>query len=482
MSTFAIIMALGIVVDDAIVVGENIFSHRKMGKGMVRAAVDGTVEVLPSVGASGGGGGGGGGVATTVLAFLPLMFVSGMMGKFIFVLPVVMISMLAASLFECIFILPCHLAHKESAVFRLLGIAFFAVSWLLSIVKWMNRRASAGLDWFINTLYAPALQTVLCWRSVFVAAAVATLIIGLASVRSGLVPFVFFPKIDTSNLNATLTFPNGTPSESTDRWTKEIEDAFWRVANRYEKAGTPVAKRSFRLVGTRLVSRGRNMSGSLGGGQGHNGSVNVELLDGSERAISSAEILREWREETGNVPGAEELSFELDARGPGGSPIEFKLLAAKEDVGQLNEAVERCKARLEEYPGLFDISDSDTPGKWEYRLRVKEDAYSLGVRAADLAETVRAAYFGNEVMRIQRGRHEVKIMVCYPREDRRSLGNFEEIRVQTADGTQRPITELADVDVVRGYTAINRQNRSEPLRLPRTSTNRPPTPRWSSER
>lgn len=456
MSSFAIIMALGIVVDDAIVVGENIFSHRNFGKSFLRAAVDGTAEVLPSVIAS---------VTTTIIAFLPLMFVAGMMGKFIFVLPVVIITMLAASLFECIFILPCHLAHHDSGLFQAMGIVFYVFSWVLRPIHWCNQAASKGMEKFISKIYGPTLQVALRWRIVFLAGIFSTLILALAAVRSGIVPYVFFPKIDSNTIDATVTFPNGTPEEVTDRWTKKIEDGFWTVAKQYEEKGTPVARRSFRLIGTKLSSRSRGLSSGLSGGNGHQGSVNVELIDGNDRAISSAEILRAWRKEVGPVPGAEELSFAVDQRGPGGKAIEFSLLAKKEDTANLQKAVERCKARLAEYPGLHDLSDSDTPGKWEFRLRIKEKAYSMGIKEMDLANTIRSTYFGSEVMRIQRGRHEVKIMVCYPRDYRRSLANFNEIRIQAPDGTQLPITELVDVKVVRGYTAINRRDQKRSITI-----------------
>ncbi len=449
LSMFAMIMALGIVVDDAIVIGENIFSHRKKGKPFFQAAVDGTAEVFPSVAAS---------VTTTVIAFLPLLFVSGIMGKFVAVLPAVVIAMLVGSLFECVFILPCHLAHRDSAVFSAIHLVFYVFSWVVRPIHWLNQKASQGMDWFIRMAYFPALGWVLRWRSVFLAGNVALLLLGVAAVRGGLIPFVFFPKIDSSEIQATVSFPNGTPAAVTDRWTRHIEDSFWRVIDQYDIPKEELTEHAFRVVGMKLSGRGRNLSSSMGGGSGHFGSVEVALVDGDRRSIPSSEIIRRWREEVGVIPGAEEVAFEVSHAGPGGVPIEFKLRAKKEDAQSLHEAVERCKTRLAEYPGVFDISDSDVPGKWEFRLRIKEDAYSMGVRPDDLANTVRAIYFGDEVMRIQRGRHEVKIMVCYPREDRRSLANFNEIRVQTPDGTQRPITELADIEVVRGYSTITRHN------------------------
>lgn len=444
LSMFAFVMAMGIIVDDAIVVGENIHTHRQMGKSALQAAIDGTFEVMPSVTTS---------VATTVIAFLPLMFVAGMMGKFIGVLPVALVAMLLISLVECFTIFPCHLAHEDSGFFRLLNTVFYAFRWVIWILKAMNRMASATLEWVVARIYRPMLIVALNNRSVVVSGAVATLIFALGMVRAGVVPFVLFEKIDSNALVASLSFPDGTPGTVTDRWTKHIEEAFWRANQRFKEQGNSVAKTSCRVVGTQVSGRPGTISVS---GASHQGSVEIELVDGESRSVSSQEILALWREEAGAVPGVENLTFDTMFGGPGGTPIEFKLVADSESGQQLEEAVERCKAKLAEYPGVFDISDDSVPGKWEYRVRVKDKAVSLGIRPADLAETVRATYYGEEVMRVQRGRHEVKIMVRYPREDRHTLANFNEIRVRTSDGIERPITELAEVDVVRGYSTIHR--------------------------
>jgi HAE1 family hydrophobic/amphiphilic exporter-1 len=446
-SMFAFIMALGIVVDDAIVVGENIFSHREMGKPFLRAAIDGAVEVAPSVIVS---------VSTTIMAFMPLLFVSGMMGKIIAVMPVVIISMLFVSLVESLTILPCHLAHRDSGIFRLFHVVFFVFAWLASCARFVNRHASSGLDWFIQTVYAPVLHTVLAYRSVFVASCVTVLVITAGLVRSGHVPMVFFPKLDSNSLVASVTFPDGTPSAVTDRWTKHIEEAFWRVAEQYEAQGTPVAKSAYRVVGSQVTGRRRPGASSVTGGASNSGSVEIELVDATERSIKSDEIVSAWREEAGRVPGVESLTFGAMAHGPGGAAIEFKMTANQQAADDLDEIVDQCKEKLAEFPGVFDIVDDSLPGKWEFRLRVKDEAIAMGVNAADLAETVRATYYGQEVMRLQRGRHEVKLMVRYPLEDRHSLAAFNEIRVRTGDGSERPLTELADIDVVRGYSQINR--------------------------
>jgi hydrophobic/amphiphilic exporter-1 (mainly G- bacteria), HAE1 family len=447
-SMFAFIMALGIVVDDAIVVGENIYAHRQMGKSVPKAAYEGAVEVMPSVIAS---------VSTTIIAFSPLLFVAGNMGKVVYLLPVVMISMLVASLLESLTILPCHLSHRDSLIFKIMDRWLFVFKWLVHLMRWFNQMASAGLAWFIKNVYSPALRLVIANRSVFVAGCISALVLTIGLVRMGVTPWVFFPKLDSFALEAKVTFPDGTPAAVTDRWTKHIEDSFWKVVEELGQNEKQIAKSSYRSVGSQIAGRGmRGATSSTSSGASHLGGVEIELVDASLRDYHSDEIVARWRKKVGRVPGVENLSFGGMAVGPGGDPIEFSLTANQQGIEHLDEVVEQCKAKLAEFPGVFDIADDSLPGKFEFRLRVKPEAMAMGVRAADLAETVRATYYGQEVMRLQRGRHEVKLMVRYPREDRHTLTRFDDIRVRTVNGAEQPLTELAEVEVVRGYSKINR--------------------------
>ncbi len=446
LSMFAFIMALGILVDDAIVVSENIHAHRQMGKTPLQAAIDGTCEVIPSVVAS---------VLTTVIAFIPLLFVAGMMGKFLSVLPIALIAMLLVSMAEAFTVLPCHLSHEESGIFRLMNLVFHAFRWVGRLFDGLNRGADRALAWYIRRIYRPTLAFALSNRRVVVALALGALIVAVGMIHGGLVPFVVFGKMDSNNLVASVAFPDGTPGSVTDRWTKHLEEAFLRVNKQFEAEGAPLYTNACRVVGTQVAGRPGAVTVS---GASHKGSVEIELVGSGARPVSSQEILTLWRKEAGPIPGVDSLTFDTMFAGPGGTPIEFKLLASKESGEQLDEAVERCKKRLAEFPGVFDVSDDSVPGKWEYRIRVKDRAVAMGVRPADLAETVRATYYGAEVMRVQRGRHEVKLMVRYPRQDRHTLANFNEIRVRTGDGVERPLNELAEVDVVRGYSVINRMD------------------------
>ena len=499
LSMFGFVMALGIVVDDAIVVGENIYAHRQMGKKDGAAALEGAAEVTPSVTAS---------VSTTVIAFMPLLFVSGVMGKFMAVMPVAIIGMLVVSLFECITILPCHLAHEDSLIFRIMGRVtrcfrwtptylaglglFVGAAWLglgrlgraqsdirgapvqalqehlvlisagvlalglLNYVPWLfshvNRIAAACLRWFVHVVYVPTLRMAVRHKLEFISGCVAVLIVALGFVRAGIVPFAIFPKLDGNAIQASVSFPDGTPADVTDRWTRRIEEGIRDVSGEYDDK---LLETVYRVVGQQVVNAGPGGGGRMSSGS-HLGSIEVELQDVSQRPVSSAEVIRRWREAVGPVPGAESLKYQSVNMGPGGIPIEFKLLAESEHVDELEAAVERCKVELAKEAGVFDIADDSTPGKWELRLRVKEDAIALGVRNADLAETVRASFYGAEVMRLQRGRYEVKLMVRYPAEERRSLTNLNEIRIRTSDGVERPLTEVADVEIVRGYSEINR--------------------------
>ncbi len=473
LSSFSFVMALGILVDDAIVVSENIFSHRQLGKPALQAAIDGTLEVAGSVISS---------VLTTIIAFVPLMFVSGIMGKFIAVMPFAMIATLTLSLFESLFVLPCHLAHDPSPltfrqqVLRLVSLLpalfRFTIGWPLAgivllvwellypvrlLVGWftqLGKPATASLDWVAGRIYTPALRFSLANPLIIFSICAASLLVTAGMVSGGIVPFVIFPKTDSNTLQANISFPDGTPPSVTEAATLQLEQAIETVNERYKAGGEPVVQLIRRSVGNAMTQQGPGADTTMVAH--HVGSLVVELVDSAERTISSDTITTEWRKETGSIPGAESITFGNQRMGPGGTPIEFKLLATREQMEQLKQAVAETMAELDRIPGVFDIKDDSSPGKWEFQINVKDSARTMGVPLAEIAETVRASYFGEEVMRLQRGRHEVKLMVRYPRDERRSLAGFDEIRVRAQDGAERPITELANVKVERGYSEINR--------------------------
>ncbi|MEM9826713.1 MAG: efflux RND transporter permease subunit [Planctomycetota bacterium] len=464
LSLFSFLVALGIVVDDAIVVGENIYAHIQMGKPLRQAAIDGTLEVLGSVSAS---------IATTVIAFSPMFFVSGVMGKFMAVIPFAVIAMLVISLWESVFILPSHLAHKHTGFFRVLGVIAFPLRPLGLILKVGNRLATRGMNELREKVYVPVLRFSLHHPSVPLGIAIMLAIVTAGMVRGGIVKSVLFPKGDNNNLQATIAFPDGTPEAETVAATRKMEQALRKVSKAWgakraadenttpeqiyktdkETAQGPV-RMTYREVGT--ITNTQNAAGG-GGSGGHVGQIFAELFDTTVRQISSEELINLWREEVGEISGAERITFSSIGVGPGGKAIEFKLLADADDEDNLLAATEAIKELLRtKYTGLSDIADDNSPGKYEYQIKVKDSAVSTGVTPEQLGKTIRNAYFGAEVMRLQRGRHEVKLMVRYSEDERRSLVDFREIRIRTADGTERPITELADIKFSRGFSEINR--------------------------
>jgi multidrug efflux pump subunit AcrB len=464
LSLFSFLIALGIVVDDAIVVGENVYSHRQMNKPMWQAAVDGTVEVFPSVFAS---------VATTVIAFGPMFFVSGVMGKFMAVIPFAVIAMLTISLFESTFSLPCHLSHRHHGFFRLLSWLLYPLRPIGLLLESLNRLATNLLEKFIVSIYLPALRFSISHPTIPTAIAITMIVVTIGMIRGGVVPTILFPKTDSNQLQASITFPDGTPAAETELATREMEQAIRKISQELAEEqsaieGRPVeeifpAENGILLGPVRLTFRQvgaiSSTDGPLsdGGGTGSNvGQVMAELHDTTIRTVHSDRILALWRERVGEFPGAEKLTYGSVSVTPGGKAIEFKLLAPSGNVDELLAATDAVKQRLGEFTGVFDIVDDNLPGKWEYQFRVKDEAIATGVTATDLGETVRSAYFGAEVMRLQRGRHEVKLMVRYPEEERQSLVDFREVRVRTADGVERPITELAEIVPNRGFSEINR--------------------------
>ena len=468
LSMFSFLVALGIVVDDAIVVGENIYAHIEMGKPLRRAAVDGTLEVLGSVSAS---------VTTTVIAFAPMLFVSGVMGKFMAVIPFAVIAMLVISLWESVFILPSHLAHHHTGFFRVVSVVMYPLRPLGLLLSYLSTRASVWLQFIADRIYVPVLDKSIRHPVVPIAAAIGLSLVTAGLIRGGVVPTILFPKADNNVLQASITFPDGTPESETVEATRRMRQAIQTVSRRIGAAraaaeettpqqiywsdiygtatppGDGPVRMTYREVG---VVTNLEDPGGGGGAGSHVGQVFVELYDTAVRNVTSDELIAAWREEAGEFPGAENVNFATVGVGPGGKPIEFKLLAKSRDGDSLLAATEEVKTKLASFAGVSDIADDNVPGKFEFQFRVKDNARSTGVSPLDLGNTVRNAYYGSEVMRLQRGRHEVKLMVRYPEDERESLVDFRELRVRTEDGVERPITELAEVDLERGFSEINR--------------------------
>jgi len=441
-SLFAFIVVLGIVVDDAIVVGENVYRHFQMGKVGLRAAVDGTREVAMPVVFS---------ILTTIAAFAPLTMVAGNTGKVMRVIPLVVIATLIFSLIESLFVLPTHLSH--------LGVGEERRTGKPGPVRRVQRGTSRVLAWNVERLYRPTLARALEHRYTTVAVALAALMLTVGLVAGGRLKFSFFPPIEGESAVAFLTMPQGTPREETGRALARIEASAEELQRQLAEAGEPGA---FQHVLTTLGEQPFRASQSRtsfrpGASGAHLGEVHVELAPAEERVVTAGEVIRRWRELTGSIPDAVELSFNANLFSTG-EPINVQL--AGPNLDELRRAAAELQEELARYPGVFDVADSFRAGKQELELAITPEAESLGLRLGDLARQVRQAFYGEEAQRIQRGRDEVRVMVRYPEAERRSLGSLEEMRIRTPEGGEVPFSVAGRAELGRGFAAIQRTDRN----------------------
>ena len=446
-SLFAFIIVLGIVVDDAIVVGENIYRHLQMGKDGLTAAVDGVREVAVPVTFS---------ILTTIAAFGPLLLIGGTTAKIMRNIPLVVISVLVFSLIEALLILPAHLKHLDRRPRPLAP--------LLAFAERAQRPTVKLLDWLIERTYRPTLARALEHRYTAVAIALSALMLMVGLVAGGRLKFSFFPPVEADNLVAFLTLPQGTPVETTTRILRRIEDSARELERQLDGDGEDGA---FRHVLTTIGDqpfRGRQSRFRVrtAVAASHLGEVNVELAPAEERAVTASELTRRWRELTGAVPDAVELVF-ISSLFSSGDAVDIQL--AGPDLDELRRAAEELKVELAAYPGVEDISDSFRAGKQEVKLAVTAQAESLGISLSDLARQVRQAFYGAEAQRIQRGRDEVKVMVRYPEDERRSLANLEGMRVRTPSGDEVPFSVAGRMELGRGYATILRTDRNRTVNV-----------------
>jgi multidrug efflux pump subunit AcrB len=447
-SLFAFIVSLGIVVDDAIVAGENIHTHRSRGKRPLEAAIDGAHEIsTPIIFA----------VLTTIAAFGPILAVPGSTGKIMRVIPIVVILTLLFSLVESLLILPAHLRKLPP------GDPEQARTYPVRAWRRFQKRFADALRWFIDRAYRPSLELGLRLRYAVLALAVSTAMVTVGLFFGGYVKFTFFPSVEADFVSVALTMPQGTPVSMTERAVSRLESAAHAVEEELERQGRMgdggIYANVVTSIGDQPLSelRSRAGGGTAENASGsHIGEVAIELTPAEERAVSSGEIAAMWRENAGAIPDAQEVSFNSTIFDPGD---DINVQLAGKDSESLAQAAERLKHKLREYPGVFEIADSYEPGKREIELHIKPRAETLGLTLSDLARQVRHAFYGAEAQRIQRGRHEVKVMVRFPEEDRRSLAELENMRIRTADGAAVPFRTVASVRHGRGYASIDRVDR-----------------------
>jgi hydrophobic/amphiphilic exporter-1 (mainly G- bacteria), HAE1 family len=439
-SLFAFIMTLGILVDDAIIVGENIYSHANRGKSARHAVVDGVKEVGGPVVMA---------ISTTVVAFLPLMFIAGIMGKFIAVMPQAVIIILVVSLGEALIILPAHLKGALSYTKpRNLGKPSWQVRFRTGVDK--------TLEFIVKRIYARAIAFVVRNRYFTLAVGIGVLIVSLGLVKGGYVPFVFFPKGESDWIIAEVVYPLGTPFSVTETTVGHMEKKAFLLNDKFR---SQMAGREDLVVNTfALVGHIRRRDWKPAEFGGHVGEIWIEITASEKRpGMSVNEAISGWREAVGEIPGIDRLAFFTVEGGPAGNPIEIQL--AGNDFKRLSRAAEELKAEIKTYPGAFNITDDFKPGKQEKRVHIKEGARSVGISMYQVARQLRQAFYGEEATRIQRGRDDVKVMVRYGDKDRKQIAGIEQMRIRTGDGREVPLSEVADILPGRAYSVISRVDR-----------------------
>ena len=441
-STFAFIMVLGIVVDDAIIVGENIHRHQRKHPDRLQGAINGAQEIATPVTFA---------VLTTVAAFSPLLFVPGMMGKMMIFVPMVVIPCLLFSLVESLNILPAHLAHRKEGRHGL---------W-----HWFQSHFADGLERFIDRAYRPALGLALRWRYASLAVGVSTLILTGGMVAAGWVAFHFFPSPEASVISVTVAMPLGTPPAVTSEVVEKVEAGAERMRQQVlEETGFDVISHVYAAVGEQpMGGDGPGPMSSLGApSSGHLAQVMLELAPPDSRPLRAEELNNRWRELTGPIPEASELTFSADETAAG-SDVDVMLVGP--DIEVMQAAAERVKQRLRSYAGVYDVTDSFMAGKDEIKLGITPAAESLGLTLQDLGQQVRQAFYGEETQRIQRGRDDIRVMVRYPEAERRSLGSLEDMRIRTPSGGEVPFSHVAVVEPGQGFASIKRVDRNRAINV-----------------
>ena len=418
MSLFAFIIALGIVVDDAIIAGENIYEYRQRGKNFTEAAIQGARDIAIPISFS---------ILTNIVAFLPLMFIPGSFGKIWAVIPAVVGAAFIISWIEALFILPAHLAHVGTNPTGTIG----------THLHHLQQRFSLAFSRFVERIYGPFLRQALQKRYLTVAIVLGIFAIVLAYPISGRMGFVLMPKVEADFARATAVVPFGSPPSEMIRIRDGLLHSAQEVIDRY--TGHDVTTGTFALVRENLID------------------VRVYLPDPDVRPLSTNELTRLWRENTPDLAGVEYIRFESDSGGPGGG-ASISVELSHRDIAMLDRASAKLADDLGEFASVKDVDDGYSPGKPQLDFRINENAHSLGLTAGEIARQVRNAFYGREALRQQRDRNEIKVLVRFPESERTSEYNIENLVIRTAAGRDVPLYQVATVEKGRAFREITRRD------------------------
>ena len=453
LSLFTFILVLGIVVDDAIVVGENIALFRERGMDPKEAAIKAATQVSTPVFFA---------VLTTMATFSPMLAVEGQIGAIWRIFPLITISVLFWSLFESLTILPAHLAHSSEKKSKIIWIRSLSDRW-----DKFQSKVKNGLVFFINTYYKPTLLKSVNRPFTFLSIAASVFILTIGIIGGGIIKFSFFPPIEADLAIGTVEYPSGTSIEITREGYLKLEESAKTLEEELNKEfpGKSIIKNRLSTIGFQpqrtKTSRGPgNLNASYGGP--HLAEVALELIPGEERTIGTEEIVRRWRRLMPSVPGVKEVGF-FSSLFSTGEPVNIQLSSKYMD--DLLDAKEELKRELVQFPGVFDVKDNFNIGKEEISIKLLPAAENYGINMMMLGSQVQQAFYGLEVQSIQRGRDEVKVMLRYPKNERASISNLEDMMIKVPNGSTIPVRQIAKLELGEGLSSIQRKNRKRAINV-----------------
>ena len=428
-SLFGFILVLGIVVDDAIVTGENIYRHMQGAESGIQAAIFGTKEVAVAVTF---------GVLTTVVAFLPFAFIEGYRGQLFAQIPAVVIPVLLFSLIESKFILPAHL--------KMLRLRQHDAK-VNPFSRWQQAFAD-GFEQMVFRFYRPLLIKCLHYRYSVLATFITMLILISFYVSSGWMRYTFFPRVPSETARVTLTMPTGTSFSVTDKQVKRMVDAALQLQQKYTDPQT----------GQSIILNILSSTGSAGG-VSHIGRVRFETLAPEDRSaklhadVDMRRLVQQWRRMIGPISGAQSLNYRAEI-GRGGDPIDVQING--QSYSQLRLAAAEIRLQLNQYPGVFAISDNLSDGKDELQIELKPLGQVLGISRASIINQIRQTMMGVEVQRFQRGREEVPVTVRLPLAERDSIADLQRLEIRAPDNRLIPLEHIAYISIIAGPSAVYR--------------------------
>ena len=418
-SLFGFLMVLGIVVDDAVVVGENIHAHQEKSEDFLEAAIAGTKEMAMPVTFS---------IVSNIIAFIPLLFIPGETGKFWGPLPVVVIIVLALSLFEALFILPAHLGHKGRPRRRRLG------NWLNN----MQQPFTHGFQMFVENRYRRFLERCLQFRYITLCAATALVVIVGSYATSAHMGIIMMPEVAADEIEAGVRLPVGTTLLQASRVAEDVTAATARMFEEYNLY--EVAE------GIKTNVRGQNFI-----------DVEIVMRPPNERDMTAREVIQLWRDNIGDLPGVDQITFEAE-RGPGGWRQDISVDLSHSQIETLEAASGEFLQRVEQYENTLDVSDNYNKGKTQLDFQLLPEGRALGLTSADLGEQLRGAFFGDLALRQIRGTNEVEVRVKLPIDQRRDIHHLEDLVLRTPGGTEVPLLDVAEMTSNKAFTSINRRD------------------------